>query len=176
MTIIGTKWMFKNKLDENGVASRNKAELVTQGYNQQEDIDYDENYAPVSRLESVRILLAYALDFKLFQMDVKSAFLNGLINEEVYVAQPLGFIDFEKPDHVYKLKKALYGLKQAPKACITEVMNLLMSRHSLFFLAVLVYNAIHMLKDDEEHLELLNTRESDCWCSKIDLLLIAFHT
>ncbi|GJW77038.1 retrovirus-related pol polyprotein from transposon TNT 1-94 [Tanacetum coccineum] len=99
MTIIGTK-------------------LVAQGYNQQEGIDYDETYAPVARLESIRILLAYAcaLDFKLFQMDVKSAFLNGFINEEVYVAQPPGFIDFEKPDHVYKLKKALYGLKQAPKA------------------------------------------------------------
>ncbi|GJS21921.1 retrovirus-related pol polyprotein from transposon TNT 1-94 [Tanacetum coccineum] len=118
MTIIGTKWVFRNKLDENGVVSRNKARLVAQGYNQQEGINYDETYAPVARLESIRILLAYAyaLDFKLFQMDVKSAFLNGFINEEVYVAQPLGFIDFEKPDHVYKLKKALYGLKQAPKA------------------------------------------------------------
>ncbi|GKE32058.1 retrovirus-related pol polyprotein from transposon TNT 1-94, partial [Tanacetum coccineum] len=84
----------------------------------QEGIDYNETYAPVSRLESIRILLAYAcdLDFKLFQMDVKSAFLNSFINEKVYVAQPQGFIDFEKPDHVYKLKKALYGLKQAPKA------------------------------------------------------------
>ncbi|GJU63556.1 retrovirus-related pol polyprotein from transposon TNT 1-94 [Tanacetum coccineum] len=118
MTIIGTKWVFRNKLDENGIVSRNKARLVAQGYNQQEDIDYDETYALVARLESIRILLAYAyaLDFKLFHMDVKSAFLNGFINEEVYVAQPLGFIDFEKPDHVYKLKKALYGLKQAPKA------------------------------------------------------------
>ncbi|GJZ03580.1 retrovirus-related pol polyprotein from transposon TNT 1-94 [Tanacetum coccineum] len=118
MKIIGTKWVFRNKLDENGIVSRNKARLVAQGYNQQEGIDYDETYAPVARLESIRILLAYAcaLDFKLFQMDVKSAFLNGFINEEVYVAQPLGFIDFEKPDHVYKLKKALYGLKQAPKA------------------------------------------------------------
>ncbi|GJR77069.1 retrovirus-related pol polyprotein from transposon TNT 1-94 [Tanacetum coccineum] len=118
MTIIGTKWVFRNKLDENGIVSRNKARLVAQGYNQQEGIDYDETYAPVARLESIRILLAYAcaLDFKLFQMDVKSAFLNGFINEEVYVAQPPGFIDFKKPDHVYKLKKALYGLKQAPKA------------------------------------------------------------
>ncbi|GJX33016.1 copia protein [Tanacetum coccineum] len=118
MTIIGTKWVFRNKLDENGIVSRNKARLVAQGYNQQEGIDYDETYAPIARLESIRTLLAYAcaLDFKLFQMDVKSAFLNGFINEEVYVAQPPGFIDFEKPDHVYKLKKALYGLKQAPKA------------------------------------------------------------
>ncbi|GJU21024.1 retrovirus-related pol polyprotein from transposon TNT 1-94 [Tanacetum coccineum] len=118
MTIIGTKWVYRNKLDENGVVTRNKARLVAQGYNQQEGIDYDETYAPVARLESIRILLAYAcaLDFKLYQMDVKSAFLNGFINEEVYVAQPPGFIDFAKPNYVYRLKKALYGLKQAPKA------------------------------------------------------------
>ncbi|GJZ66652.1 retrovirus-related pol polyprotein from transposon TNT 1-94 [Tanacetum coccineum] len=84
MTIIGTKWVFRNKLDENGIVSQNKARLVAQGYNQQEGIDYDETYALVARLESIRILLAYAcaLDFKLFQMDVKSAFLNGFINEE----------------------------------------------------------------------------------------------
>ncbi|GJU03975.1 retrovirus-related pol polyprotein from transposon TNT 1-94 [Tanacetum coccineum] len=125
MTIIETKWVFRNKLDENGVVSRNKARLVAQGYNQQEGIDYDETYTLVARLESIRILLAYActLDFKLFQMDVKSAFLNGFINEEVYMAQPSGFIDFEKPDHVYKLKKALYGLKQAPKACSVSTLT-----------------------------------------------------
>nr|GEY24746.1 copia protein [Tanacetum cinerariifolium] len=119
MTIIGTKWVFRNKLDENGVVSRNKARLVTQAYNQQERIDYDKTYAPVVRLESIRILLAYAcaLDFKLFQMDVKNAFLNGFINEEIYVAQPSRFIDFAKPNHVYRLKKALYELTQAPKAC-----------------------------------------------------------
>ncbi|GJW26251.1 retrovirus-related pol polyprotein from transposon TNT 1-94 [Tanacetum coccineum] len=118
MTIIGTKWVFKNKLDENGIISQNKARLVAQCYNQQEGIDYDETYAPIARVESIRILLAYAcaLDFKLFQMEVKSAFLNGFINKEVYVAQPPRFIDFEKPDLVYRLKKALYGLKQAPKA------------------------------------------------------------
>ncbi|GJU35419.1 copia protein [Tanacetum coccineum] len=106
-------------IDENGVVSRNKARLVAQGYNQQEGIDFDETYAPVALLESIRILLAYACahDFKLFQMDVKIAFLNSFINEEVYVAQPPSFVDFEKPNHVFKLKKALYGLKQAPKAC-----------------------------------------------------------
>nr|GEU49541.1 retrovirus-related Pol polyprotein from transposon TNT 1-94 [Tanacetum cinerariifolium] len=118
MTIIETKWVFRNKLDENDVVSRNKARLVAQGYNQQEGIDYNETYAPVARLESISIFLAYAcaLDFKLFQMDVKSAFLNGFIDEKVYVAQPPGFIDFAKPNHVYRLKKALYGLGQAPKA------------------------------------------------------------
>ncbi|GKA60200.1 retrovirus-related pol polyprotein from transposon TNT 1-94 [Tanacetum coccineum] len=117
-TIIGTKWVFKNKLDKNDVVSINKSRLVAQGYNQQEGIDFNKTYAPVAKLGSIRILLAYtcAHDFKLFQMDVKSAFLNGFINEEVYIAQPPGLIDFEKPNHVFKLKKALYSLKQAPKA------------------------------------------------------------
>nr|GEV58651.1 copia protein [Tanacetum cinerariifolium] len=116
--VIGTKWIFRKKLDENGLVSRNKARLVARGYNQQEGIDYDETHAPGARLESIRILLAIACgnDFKLYQMDVKSVVLNGFINEEVYVAQPTGFIDFQKPNYVYKLKKALYGLKQAPKA------------------------------------------------------------
>ncbi|GKA37710.1 retrovirus-related pol polyprotein from transposon TNT 1-94 [Tanacetum coccineum] len=118
MIVIGNKWVFRNKLDENGIVPRNKVRLVAQGYNQQEGIDYDETYAPIARLESISILLAYAcaLDFKLFQMDVKSAFLNCFINEEVYVAQPMGFIDFSNPNQVYKHKKSLYGLKQAPKA------------------------------------------------------------
>ncbi|GJZ37427.1 retrovirus-related pol polyprotein from transposon TNT 1-94 [Tanacetum coccineum] len=113
-------WIVAMQEELNQFIANDVWELVAQGYNQQEGIDYDETYAPVARLESIRILLAYAcaLDFKLFQMDVKSAFLNGFINEEVYMAQPPGFINFEKPDHVYKLKKALYGLKQAPKACV----------------------------------------------------------
>ncbi|GJV72081.1 retrovirus-related pol polyprotein from transposon TNT 1-94 [Tanacetum coccineum] len=121
-SVIGTKWVFRNKLDENGIVFRNKARLVAQGYNQQEGIDYDETYTPVARLESIRILLAIVCsnDFKLYQMDVKSAFLNGFINEEVYVAQPPWFIDFEKPNYVYKLKKALNGLKQALKAWLED--------------------------------------------------------
>nr|GEX06381.1 retrovirus-related Pol polyprotein from transposon TNT 1-94 [Tanacetum cinerariifolium] len=114
-----TTYIFKRILIR-AILGKTPYELlrVAQGYNQQEGIDYDETYAPVARLESIRILLAYActLDFKLFQMDVKSAFLNGFINEEVYVAQPPGFIDFENLDHVYKHKKALYSLKQALKA------------------------------------------------------------
>ncbi|GJV25285.1 retrovirus-related pol polyprotein from transposon TNT 1-94 [Tanacetum coccineum] len=115
-SVIGTKWVFRNKLDENGIVSRNKARLVAQGYNQQGGIDYDETYALVARIESIRMLLAIACanNFKLYQMDVKSVFLNGFINEEVYIAQPPRFIDFQKPNYVYKLKKALYGLKQAP--------------------------------------------------------------
>ncbi|KAG0448351.1 hypothetical protein HPP92_027876 [Vanilla planifolia] len=117
-TIIGTKWVFKNKVDENGEVIRNKARLVAKGYCQIEGVDVDETFAPVARLEAIRLLLAYACHkgFKLYQMDVKSAFLNGYINEEVYVEQPPGFEIHDKLDHVYKLKKALYGLKQAPRA------------------------------------------------------------
>ena len=97
---------------------RNKARLVAQGYSQMEGVDYNETFAPVARMKSIRILLALAcqLKLKLYQMDVKTAFLNGLLKEDVYVAQPKGFIDPHFPDHVLYLKKALYGLKQAPKA------------------------------------------------------------
>jgi hypothetical protein len=100
------------------VVTRNKARLVAKGYSQVEGLDFGETYAPVVRLESIRMLLAYATyyGFKLYQMDVKSAFINGPIKEEVYVEQPLGFEDSEYPNHVYKLSKALYGLKQAPRA------------------------------------------------------------
>jgi hypothetical protein len=116
--IIGTKWIFKNKSNEHGTVIRNKARLVAQGYTQIEGIDFDETFAPVARLESIRILLSISchLGFKLYQMDVKSAFLNGILQEEVYGEQPKGFLDPHYPQHVYKLKKALYGLKQAPRA------------------------------------------------------------
>ncbi|KAK2456975.1 putative mitochondrial protein [Trifolium repens] len=118
VNIIGTKWVYKNKSDENGTVTRNKARLVAQGYTQIEGLDFDETFAPVARLESIRLLLGVAciLKFKLYQMDVKSAFLNGYLQEEVYVEQPKGFVDPEHPNYVYKLKKALYGLKQAPRA------------------------------------------------------------
>ncbi|CAM8916160.1 unnamed protein product [Rhodiola kirilowii] len=118
VNVIGTKWIFKNKSDENGNITINKARLVAQGYTQIEGIDFNETFAPIARLEAIRLLLALAchLKFKLFQMDVKSAFLNGLLHEEVYVAQPKGFEDPHHPDFVFRLKKALYGLKQAPRA------------------------------------------------------------
>lgn len=116
--VIGTKWVYKNKYDEKGVATKNKASLVAQEYTQIEGVDFDETFAPVARFESIRLLLGVTciLKFKLFQMDVKSSFLNGYLNEEVYVEQPKGFIDPTFPNHVFKLKKALYGLKQAPRA------------------------------------------------------------
>ena len=115
--VIGTRWVFKNKLDESGQVIKNKARLVAQGYNQEECIDFDETYAPVARLESIRILLAFAcfMNFKLYQMDVKCAFLNGFIKEIVYVEQRQGFENEKFSSHVFKLKKALYSLKQAPR-------------------------------------------------------------
>ena len=95
-----------------------KLRLVTKGYNQEEGIDFDETYASIARLEAIRLLLAFAyyMNFKLFQMDVKSALLNGYISEEVYVEQPPRFLDQTMPNHVFMLNKALYGLKQAPRA------------------------------------------------------------
>jgi hypothetical protein len=116
--VIGTKWVFRNKQDEFGVVTKNKARLVGKGYTQVEVLDFGETYASVARLESIRILFTYATnhDFKLYQMDVKSAILNGPLQEEVYVEQPPGFEDSKFPNYVYKLHKALYGLKQAPRA------------------------------------------------------------
>ncbi|GKB87125.1 putative ribonuclease H-like domain-containing protein [Tanacetum coccineum] len=115
---IGTKWVYRNKKDERGIVIKNKARLVTQGYTQEEGIDYDEVFAPVARIEAIRLFLAYASfkDFVVYQMDVKSAFLYGKIEEEVYVCQPPGFEDPDFPDRVYKVEKALYGLHQAPRA------------------------------------------------------------
>ncbi|GJR95923.1 putative ribonuclease H-like domain-containing protein [Tanacetum coccineum] len=110
--------MYRNKKDERGVVVRNKARLVAQGHRQEEGIDYDEVFAPVARLEAIRIFLAFAsyMGFIVYQMDVKSAFLYGKIDEEVYVSQPPGFLDPKYPEKVYKVVKALYGLHQAPRA------------------------------------------------------------
>lgn len=126
--IIGTRWVFKNKRDENGAIVRNKARLVVKGYNQQEGIDFEETFAPVARLEAIRLLIAYSVQFgfKLHQMDVKTAFLNGNLKEEVYVQQTPGFEDFQHPDWVYVLDKALYGLKQAPRAWYDRLAEFLM--------------------------------------------------
>jgi hypothetical protein len=120
--------VFRNKQDEHGVVTRNNARLVAKGYSQVEGLDFDETFAPVARLESIRILLTYAThyDFKLYQMEVKSAFLNGPIKEEVYVEQPLGFENVKYPNHVYKLHKVLYGLKQAPRAWYVRIFLLKM--------------------------------------------------
>nr|GEV55704.1 ribonuclease H-like domain-containing protein [Tanacetum cinerariifolium] len=116
---IGTKWVFRNKKDERGIMIKNKARLVAQGHTQEDRIDYEEVFAPVARIEAIRLFLAYAsfMGFMVYQMDVKSAFLYETIEEEVYVCQPPGFEDSDHPDKVYKVVKALYGLHQAPRAC-----------------------------------------------------------
>ncbi|GJR46785.1 putative ribonuclease H-like domain-containing protein [Tanacetum coccineum] len=115
---IGTKWVFRNKKDERGIVVKNKARLVAQGFRQEEGIDYDEVFAPVARIEAIRLFLAFAsfMGFPVYQMDIKSAFLYGTIGEEVYVYQPLSFVDPAHPNKVYKVVKALYGLHQAPRA------------------------------------------------------------
>ncbi|KAI3792345.1 hypothetical protein L2E82_06222 [Cichorium intybus] len=118
VTVVGSRWVFRNKTDDQGIVCRNKARLVVKGYSQQEGIDYDETYAPVARLEAIRIFLAYAAhkNFKVYQMDVKCAFLHGEIDRDVYIQQPPGFEDPQFPNHSFKLQKAVYGLKQAPRA------------------------------------------------------------
>nr|GEW08420.1 hypothetical protein [Tanacetum cinerariifolium] len=114
-----------NKLDEEQTVIRNKSRLVVRGYRQEEGINFEESFAPVARMEDIRIFLAYAAhkSFTVFQMDVKTAFLHGSLKEDVYMCQPKGFIDADQPSHVYKLKKALYGLKQAPRACRPDIVH-----------------------------------------------------
>nr|GEZ25610.1 retrovirus-related Pol polyprotein from transposon TNT 1-94 [Tanacetum cinerariifolium] len=116
--IIALKWIYKVKLDEYGDVLKNKAQFMAKGYRQEEGIDFEESFAPVARIEAIHIFIANAVsrNMNVYQMDVKTAFLNGELKEEVYVSQPEGFVDPDHPTHVYRLKKALYGLKQAPRA------------------------------------------------------------
>ncbi|GKF84995.1 putative ribonuclease H-like domain-containing protein, partial [Tanacetum coccineum] len=125
---IGTKWVFRNKKDERGIVVKNKAILVAQRYTQEEGIDYDEVFTPIARIEAIRLFLAYASfkDFVVYQMDVKSAFLYGKIEEEVYVCQTPRFEDPDFPDMVYKVEKALSGLHQAPKAWYKTLLTYLL--------------------------------------------------
>ncbi|GKF56481.1 retrovirus-related pol polyprotein from transposon TNT 1-94, partial [Tanacetum coccineum] len=111
--IIALKWIHKVKLNEYGDVLKNKARLVAKGFRQEEGLDFEESFAPVARLEAIRIFIANATskNMTVYQMDVKTAFLNGELKEEVYVHQPEGFVDLERPHHVYRLKKELYGLK-----------------------------------------------------------------
>nr|GEX78889.1 retrovirus-related Pol polyprotein from transposon TNT 1-94 [Tanacetum cinerariifolium] len=153
---IGTKWVFRNKKDEKGIVIKNKARLVAQGYTQEEGIDYDECFAPVVRIEAIRLFLAYALfiGFMVYQMDAKSAFLYERIKEEVYVCQPSGFEDPDHPDKVYKVVKALYGLHQAPRAWYETLAKYLLG------------NGFHIGKIDQT---LFNKRQ------KRDILLVQVY-
>ncbi|GJW79986.1 retrovirus-related pol polyprotein from transposon TNT 1-94, partial [Tanacetum coccineum] len=128
--IIALKWIYKLKLDEYGDVLKNKARLVAKGYRQEEGLDFEESFAPVARLEAIRIFLANAAskNMTVYQMDMKIAFLNGELKEEVYVSQPEGFVDPERPHHVYRLKKALYGLKQAPRAWYDTLSEFLLAQ------------------------------------------------
>nr|GEV01730.1 hypothetical protein [Tanacetum cinerariifolium] len=128
--VITLKWIYKVKLDELGGILKNKDHLVARDYRQEEGIDFEESFAPVARLESIRIFLTYAAykNMVVYQMDVKTAFLNGNLREEVYVSQPDGFVDQDNPNHVYKLKKALYGLKQAQHAWYDMLSSFLISQ------------------------------------------------
>ncbi|CAL8993586.1 unnamed protein product [Prunus brigantina] len=121
--IIGVKWVYKTKLNLDGSVQKNKARLVAKGYSQKPGIDYNETFAPVARLDTIRTLIALAAqkEWHLYQLDVKSAFLNGVLKEEVYVEQPQGFVRKNEEIKVYKLNKALYGLKQAPRAWYDEI-------------------------------------------------------
>nr|GFB47588.1 copia protein [Tanacetum cinerariifolium] len=129
-SLVKIKWLWKNKKDKDQTVIRNKARLVAKGYAQEEGIDFKESFAPVVRLEVVRIFIAYAAhkSFLICQMDVKTTFLNGPLKEEVYVAQPDGFVDIDHPEKVYRLRKALYGLKQAPRAWYDELSKFLISK------------------------------------------------
>ncbi|GKE62744.1 retrovirus-related pol polyprotein from transposon TNT 1-94 [Tanacetum coccineum] len=124
------KWLWKNKRDEENIVIRNKAHLAAKGYSQQEGIDIEESFASVARLEAVRLFIVYVThkSFLVYQMDVKTTFLNGHLKEEVYVNQPDGFVDPHHPDKVHSLKKALYGLKLAPRAWYDELSNFLVSK------------------------------------------------
>nr|GEW39779.1 hypothetical protein [Tanacetum cinerariifolium] len=128
--VITLKWIYKVKLDELGGILKNKARLVARGYRQEEGIDFEESFAPVARLEAIRIFLAYAAhkNMVVYQMDVKTAFLNRNLRENVYVSQPDGFVDLDNPNHVYKLKKARYGLKQDPRAWYDMLSSFLLSQ------------------------------------------------
>nr|GEZ56218.1 retrovirus-related Pol polyprotein from transposon TNT 1-94 [Tanacetum cinerariifolium] len=128
--VITLKWIYKVKLDELGGILKNKARLMAHGYRQEEGINFKESFAPVTRLKAIRIFLAYAShkNMAVYQMDVKTAFLNGNLQEEVYVSQPDGFVNPDNPNHVYKLKKALYGMKQAPRAWYDMLSSFLISQ------------------------------------------------
>nr|GEX51720.1 retrovirus-related Pol polyprotein from transposon TNT 1-94 [Tanacetum cinerariifolium] len=152
-TIIKTKWIFKNKKDESSLVIRNKARLVAVRYSQQEGIDYDERFSPVDRIKAIRLFLAYAAhkDFTILQMDVKTAFLNEILKEEVYVGQPPGFVSKQYPDHVYAFDKALYGLKQAPRARYDVLLQFLID--SDFQKGVANASNIIMIKDVDPMLD-----------------------
>ncbi|GJV08758.1 putative ribonuclease H-like domain-containing protein [Tanacetum coccineum] len=175
--VIGTKWVYKNKRDERGVVVKYKARLVAQGHRQEEGIDYDEVFAPVARIEAIMLFLAFAsfMGFKVYQMDVKSAFLYGTIDEEVYVSQPLGFVDPDHPKKVYKVVKALYGLHQAPRAWYATLSTFL-EKHGYRMGTI---DKTLFIKKDKNYIMLVQVYVDDIifrstkksWCDEFEALM-----
>ncbi|GJS20339.1 putative ribonuclease H-like domain-containing protein [Tanacetum coccineum] len=174
---IGTKWILKNKRDARGIVVRNKARLVAQGHRQEEGIDYDEVFAPVARIEAIRLFLAFAsyMGFLVYQMDVKSAFLYGEIEEEVYVTQPKGFEDPYFPKHVYKVVKALYGLHQAPRAWYERLSAFLLQHN---YRRGTIDKTLFIKKDSRDILlvqvyvdDIIFGSTNKTWCEEFEVLM-----
>nr|GEV46506.1 putative ribonuclease H-like domain-containing protein [Tanacetum cinerariifolium] len=174
---IGTKWILKNKRDARGIVVRNKARLVAQGHRQEEGIDYDEVFAPVARIEAIRLFLAFSsyMGFTVYQIDVKSSFLYGEIEEEVYVTQPKGFEDLYNPKHVYRVVKALYGLHQAPRAWYARLSTFLLKHH---YRRGTIDKTL-FIKKDSRHIILVQVYVDDiifgsmnkAWCDEFEVLM-----
>ncbi|GJT11683.1 retrovirus-related pol polyprotein from transposon TNT 1-94 [Tanacetum coccineum] len=149
--IITLKWIYKVKLDEYGDVLKNKAWLVAKGYRQEEGINFEESFAPVARIEAIRIFIenAASKNMIIYQMDVKTAFLNGELKEEVFISQPEGFVDPDHPTHVYHLKKALYGLTQAPMAWNNTLLKFLLDNK----FSKGVVDPMYQVKPTKKHLE-----------------------
>nr|GEW07162.1 retrovirus-related Pol polyprotein from transposon TNT 1-94 [Tanacetum cinerariifolium] len=147
--VIAVKWIWKNKTDAEKMVVRNKSCLVAKGYRQEERINFEESFAPVARLEAVKIFVVYAAhkNFPIYQMDVKTAFLNGPLKEEFFVCQPDGFVDPDFPNLIYRLKKALYGLKQALRAWYNKLSSFLIEHH---FTKVFAKRFEKLMKDNFE--------------------------
>ncbi|GJS54099.1 putative ribonuclease H-like domain-containing protein, partial [Tanacetum coccineum] len=174
---IGTKWILKNKRDARGIVVRNKARLVAQGHRQEEGIDYDEVFAPVARIEAIRLFLAFAsyMGFLVYQLDVKSAFLYGEIEEEVYVTQPKGFEDPYFPKHVYRVVKALYGLHQAPRAWYARLSTFLLQHN---YRRGTIDKTLFIKKDSRDIIlvqvyvdDIIFGSTNKAWCDEFEVLM-----